>query len=631
MKKSALIVSLFLATATLANAAETVFEWDFSNGVEGFTIYDEDGCKPSTTAQKAGFSASGDSWIPVEYMKNPAVASNSTHSPIKRASDWLITPAITLSEGNVISFDAVTVSYTAASKVSEMDVFLSTTGTAVEDFTVELAKSVAVNGELGSYGYDLSAYAGQTVYIAIVNKGISKDILIVDNIFAGVPPIATIEPVYTKLQEKLNKGQYINVKLTAGFAEAISSLDATLTCGDFTTQRTVTGLEVAPGGVYSFQFNDPLPVPTPGEPQAFDISVLVNGKETVTTSGEVISQAYQPAKRVVCEEQTGTWCGWCVRGHVYMEMMAEDYPDTYIGIASHIGDVMQNYDYANYLSTALGTTGAPVGRVQRDEASLQCDPSQFPSLYKNYIKKPALADIFIDASWADESQNSIILTTTTTFALSAGNYPTRLEYIVLEDDVNKPGNNNYNQANYYAGGAQGAMGGYESKTDPVLAQDMFYDDVVRHVISDEIGLGIKGSVPTAITMGEAYKHTVTLDIPSSVAEINNCEFVVLLLDYETGVILNAAATKIINPAAVEKVTNDNTTRAYAYGDGVRVEVNADATVSVNIYSVDGRLVNSAVARKVNGYAAIDCSVNAGGVYLVNVVCDGVATTHKVVL
>ena len=161
---------------------------------------------------------------------------------------------------------------------------------------------------------------------------------------------------------------------------------------------------------------------------------------------------------------------------------------------------------------------------------------------------------------------------------------------------------------------------------------MYYDDVVRYVIADKVGEGIAGSVPTQIEKGVTYKHWAKTTVPANVFHIENCEFIVLLLDFQTGVILNAAKCNTIKDASsVENLEQDATTRAYAANGGVRVEVNTDALVEVNVYAADGRLVYAAAPRRVEGSSMIDCRVAGRGVYLVNVVCDGVAKTHKVVL
>lgn len=628
MKKIILSSVFSFCAIGAALAVNTPWSCDFSQGGEGFTCYDEDGEVPSVSAQKYGFSPDGASWIFGTYEKEYVAMSNSSHKKATAtAKDWLITPAVTLGEGNTLSFKAYTVAYSNTQRVATIDVLLSTTGVAVEDFTTVLLADELITD--GVCGVDLSAYAGQTIHIAIVNKSRGKDMLVVDDFFVGVMPIATVKAKYTRLQENASVGQRIAVELTAGYGDAVTSIDATLTCGDFSTNYAEDGLTLEAGAAYVFQFDEILPAPTAGEGQYFEVSVLVNGTETVTADGEIITQAYQPTKRVVCEEQTGTWCGYCPRGHVFMEQMDEQYPDTYIGIASHINDIMQYYDYSHYLDWG---GSAPMGRVQRDNATTGCDPSDFPTLYNDYINVPALADLAITAEWKDDTKSEILLTTNTTFALNARYLATRLEYIIVEDDVHQPDNSLYDQSNYFAGGQYGQMGGYEGKSNPVPASEMYYDDVVRYVITGELGEGIAGSVPTQIEKGVTYKHWATTTIPANVFNIENCEFIVLLLDFETGVVLNAAKCNTISdPTSVDAVVNDATTRAYATEGGVRVEVNADAQVEVNVYTTDGRLVYAAAPRYVSGKSVVDCRVAGRGVYLVNVVCDGVAKTHKVVL
>lgn len=78
----------------------------------------------------------------------------------------------------------------------------------------------------------------------------------------------------------------------------------------------------------------------------------------------VLSQMY--SRKVVVEEGTGTWCGYCPRGIVAMEAMAEKYPDNFIGIAVHSGDEMQvdgsYYPVLNYFS---GFPGCIVNRQDK--------------------------------------------------------------------------------------------------------------------------------------------------------------------------------------------------------------------------------------------------------------------------
>ena len=94
MKKTLLFAGMLLCGAPVL-LAQTAFEWDFSDGMEGFTTYDIDGKTPNSAAQQYGFEP-GIAWQVMQVDFNPAAVSNSSYTPIGLAEDWLITPAITV-------------------------------------------------------------------------------------------------------------------------------------------------------------------------------------------------------------------------------------------------------------------------------------------------------------------------------------------------------------------------------------------------------------------------------------------------------------------------------------------------------------------------------------------------------
>lgn len=84
-------------------------------------------------------------------------------------NDYLITPPITVLAGvnDYLSFYALNNANMHYSDV--FDVKVSATGTEIADFTDVLASQVKAPTSWTEYGYDLSAYAGKTIYIAIHN------------------------------------------------------------------------------------------------------------------------------------------------------------------------------------------------------------------------------------------------------------------------------------------------------------------------------------------------------------------------------------------------------------------------------------------------------------------------------
>ncbi len=81
-------------------------------------------------------------------------------------NDYLITPAITVTAGvnDYLSFYARNASFNSGDRIN---VKVSTSGTAASNFTTTLAGALIPPNVWTQYGYDLSAYAGQTIYLAI--------------------------------------------------------------------------------------------------------------------------------------------------------------------------------------------------------------------------------------------------------------------------------------------------------------------------------------------------------------------------------------------------------------------------------------------------------------------------------
>ena len=50
--------------------------------------------------------------------------------------------------------------------------------------------------------------------------------------------------------------------------------------------------------------------------------------------------------KVVVEEGTATWCGFCPRGIVGVQEMKKKYPDSFIGIAAHRDDPLEPTSYS---------------------------------------------------------------------------------------------------------------------------------------------------------------------------------------------------------------------------------------------------------------------------------------------
>lgn len=120
-----------------------------------------------TTTPAGGLVPSATSnWAARSGQKAMACFAATLGGGITRNNDWLISPQITLASAeNTLSFWAK--SCDAAYAAEEFQVFVSTGTTAIADFDAIGAVETSLFGIYNEYTYDLSAYDGQAVYIAI--------------------------------------------------------------------------------------------------------------------------------------------------------------------------------------------------------------------------------------------------------------------------------------------------------------------------------------------------------------------------------------------------------------------------------------------------------------------------------
>jgi len=102
-------------------------------------------------------------------------------------SDWLITPQLSISAGDSLKF--YTRSWTST---ENLKVFVSTTGTAISNFGTQLLHLQNIGTTYQAVSYNLSAYAGQNIYVGFFWQCTNYGIL-VDDIRIGKPLIINAE------------------------------------------------------------------------------------------------------------------------------------------------------------------------------------------------------------------------------------------------------------------------------------------------------------------------------------------------------------------------------------------------------------------------------------------------------
>ena len=574
----------------------------FTQGIPSeFALYDVDGNEPSVDMANLGFAV-GTPWICVTEGEddNAVAASTSWYRKAGTSNDWMVTTPFEVKETSaVLTWRARA---TDANYRDGYKVFLSTTGNTVADFSGDPVFSVSKeNVTWTEHEVSLADYVGKTIWVAFVNTTKDRSMLYVDDIFAGVPACIMLS---SELEDGVvTRYGNVNISGKVNAKKAISTFTVTLTLGGQTVTETFNR-NLKEGEAADFTLSEPIYIDRNTRTD-FRLVAEAEGDQT-SLEGKVCFIA----QKVVAEEVTGTWCGYCVRGIVAMEQMREEHPDDYIGIAVHCGngnwpDAMQLDPtiYLDLLFSNLGMTGYPHCSVNRQK-KYTGDPANIPYYY-NQAKKEAKpkAGIVLTAEY-DAELDQITTHTSTLFTSNETGADYRQLYVLIENAVHGEGYGYY-QSNYYSGVA--GMGRFTDLPSTVPDTEMTYPDVARAIYGTYHG--IKDIYDATITAGAVTYCDYILDsIPASILVRENCELAVLLLN-KNGVIVNADKVnlgELSGFSAIEEVRAD---WQPAYDDK-------------RIYTLDGKCLGSVTTM----------GKLRQGIYLkVETGDDGVRRTQKVIV
>lgn len=366
----------------------------------------------------------------------------------------------------------------------------------------------------------------------------------------------------------------------------------------------------------------------------------VNGNENVnsaTSATYSVIALEKGADRVsVVEEQTGTWCGWCPRGHVALDLLNKQLGDKVVTLAGHytnsesqvdpmniLGDniTSQAEAFADYgwvamnLSSMLGGGGFPGAMFDR---LIAADP--YVGINTKKGKKgtyefgatalvkaiqeqiPSEADFSMTATWADDKNTDIKVDLTTTFNYDRfGEFPYGVAFVLSENGMTGKGAT-WKQTNYYSklDGVNGASdfnnpdmaawfngGSYVSTT---------YDNVVVQAWNPIGNAAIVDKSQTDIIKGEAIPFSATLKVNSDLIQnYDNLTLSALLVNLKSYAVVNAAKVVLGKCAAgiedVNSEANNNVVSRYNV-NGMRVN---GAQKGLNIVKLaNGKVVKMAV-------------------------------------
>lgn len=343
----------------------------------------------------------------------------------------------------------------------------------------------------------------------------------------------------------------------------------------------------------------------------------------------------RPYKKILAEEMTGTWCGYCVRGTLAMDEIAAAYGDYVIPIAVHNDDPMDFGDFDAWFQSFPGFTGYPHMVVDRE---IENDPSQVEVMSLPRLATDPDGRLEMTAT-IDQASNTVTMTVHTQ-ALTALTSNHKLAMIVTENDVTGTASG-YSQANYYSGGSLGPLGGYESLPNPIPASQIEYDFVARALVGD--AGGVDGSIVDAsIWNVQTYEFVYAVPAEQNLA---NLVFVVALLNPD-GSVNNAQDSSLEDALGNSPIFETNVEtfvgrsinytlypNPISYDANVSIELTESSQVSLEVYDALGRLAASRNYGMMNGTNVIPLQASnlSAGTYLVKIITDQGFATERVVI
>jgi hypothetical protein len=396
------------------------------------------------------------------------------------------------------------------------------------NFNTNLWEVFIDNNFMGSFSNSINQIASIDIFPVDQNTPFSSGFYVDDFEYTVTPyvlPAINAAASLVSIQGPYLAGASVGrkVKVRNLGSSAINSFDLTLNYDGIDFTQSVTGLNLASLAETEVTITAPITLLAGTSVLTATVS-NVNGGVDGDAADDVITLTLNPivpaaGKVVVGEEGTGTWCGWCPRGAVAMDKMAATYGDKWIGIAVHNGDPMTVANYDAGIGALIA--GYPSSLVDRGN---EIDPGVMEGDFLQRITVAPTGLINNSATFLPFSRQ-LTVTVSSDFQANATS-AFKLACVLVEDDVRgtTPG---YNQSNYYAGGSNGVMGGYETKPGTVPAAQMVYDHVAR-AIAPSFG-GMTNSFPAVVNSGETHSQNFTFTLPAD-WNTDNMHIVGLLID-----------------------------------------------------------------------------------------------------
>ncbi|UCC96528.1 MAG: Omp28-related outer membrane protein [Phycisphaerales bacterium] len=243
------------------------------------------------------------------------------------------------------------------------------------------------------------------------------------------------------------------------------------------------------------------------------LALVVIGAMTVKTSAQT--------KKVLLEQHTAAWCGWCPDGTAIVDEILALHGDRIIAVKIHGGDAMAIPEQSA-IASALGLEGYPSASIDRKKfgGSVFQSRGAWKSRCESQLRQTAKAQV--DCFYTLDRQTRTVRIQVMTNIIEPMDFPLRFNAFIVEDDVTGHGSG-YDQANFLSG-----RPGYETNpyySQPSTIVGYHHMNVVRKMMGGPWGVAV--DIPDSVQAGEFYCQQLESKIDER-WDINNLYFVGLL-------------------------------------------------------------------------------------------------------
>lgn len=204
-------------------------------------------------------------------------------------------------------------------------------------------------------------------------------------------------------------------------------------------------------------------------------------------------------KKVLLEEFTGSWCGYCPSGAEILQNLMNSY--SVIGVALHSSDDM-SIAHTSVLESFYPSSGYPSGMVDRInfDGIVGLNRGYWSYITEQQLQKSAICGLAINSEISGDSVNIQIRSAFDT-TMTMENY--NLNVYIIEDDVQGEGYG-YDQRNYYNDDAESS---FYQLGDPII--NYKHNQTLRKVLTNTYGSPFTASSSPGIEYIDNFKEDIT--------------------------------------------------------------------------------------------------------------------------